>query len=126
METPDIEFQDEANTLNFQSASDKFYNVLQNDLPEFTQLFTNPEKQHMMFYAALRSIDGLKDNKTKLAVYLRSIGVKHKMLGLTHYHMEIGRNAFEQAIFAGGKDLTHDQRQFYIDSFSQIEKNMGF
>ncbi|PCI41713.1 MAG: hypothetical protein COB46_02680 [Rhodospirillaceae bacterium] len=103
IEFQDIEFQDEANTLDFQIASDKFYEVLQADLPEFTQLFANPEKQHMMFYAALRSIDGLKDDKIKLAVYLRSIGDKHKMLG-----------------------LTHDERQFYIDSFSHIEKAMGF
>ena len=100
--------------------------TLEKELPEFAQLFTNADKQNMMFYAALRSINSLKSNPIKLGVYLRDIGNKHKMLGLTHYHMEIGKEAFEQAILTGGKSLTHDERQFYIDSFSQIEKAMGF
>lgn len=126
MDTPEIEFQDDSQALDFQVAVDKFYQILESELPEFTQLFSNPKKQKMMFYAALRSINALKNNKVKLIKYLKTIGDKHKMLGLSHYHMEIGRLAFEQAVLAGGEKLTPDQRLFYINSYVEIEKAMGF
>ena len=40
--------------------------------------------------------------------------------------MEIGREAFEQAIEAGGENMSRDDKQFYLGAYDALVVGMGF
>jgi len=112
--------------LDFAMATSKFYEVLFEKMPELEGLFGDELKQANMFIVALQSIADKAQGDRNLADYMKMLGEKHRKVGLNRFQMELGREAFEQAVEAGGKNLDREQKQRYLDAFTELERAMGF
>ncbi len=113
-------------TLDFDVATDKFYEVLIKKAPDIAVKFGDMQRQKTMMIVALRSIDDKVRDDGQLKDYMVMLGEKHKGYGFTEQHMKIGREAFEAAIDAGGKDISEERKQVYLDAFTELERMMGF
>ena len=111
-----------AGKVNFDVAAKKFYEILFKRMPDLEKFFGNKTAQHLMFISALRSIDDLKNDDRLLGDYLEMLGRQHRHIGLSDAHWEIGKDAFKQAVRAGGEGLNEGEVQFYMGSFSKIVK----
>ncbi|PCI37665.1 MAG: hypothetical protein COB46_13135 [Rhodospirillaceae bacterium] len=107
-------------------ATDKFYEILFEIMPETQAMFESTEAQKQMFSSALMSIGHWEFGDAQLLFYLETLGKKHKDLGLTTEHMQMGKRAFVEAIEVGGKDLSEDRKQYFINVFNELERMMGF
>ena len=112
--------------FDFERATDKFYEVLFEKMPALEIMFADKHKQTSMFIVALQSIGDKARGDTQLADYLKMLGDKHKGFGLLRIHMEMGREAFEQALEAGSKDASDEEKQHYLKAFTELERSMGF
>jgi hemoglobin-like flavoprotein len=112
--------------INFEVATEKFYEVLFAKLPEVEAMFGDLKYTKLMFMSVLRSIGSLEDGDRQLKEYMELLGKKHRGYGLTEQHMEIGRQAFEAAIEAGGTNLSSERKEHYLDAFTELERMMGF
>ncbi len=112
--------------LDFATATDRFYEVLFEQIPSIKERFADNTHQREMFLLILQFIDRNHANDEILSDYLQMLGDKHKMKGLNRVHMKMGRVAFEQAIEAGGKNLKSEQKQTYLDALVVLERMMGF
>ena len=117
---------EEENSLTYWLAAEKFYEVLFEKLPDIETKFGDKPNQKTMFIVALRSIGDCARGDGQLADYMKMLGAKHRGYGLTEQHMEIGRQAFEQAIEVGGGNLNSQRKQRYLDAFTELERMMGF
>ena len=112
--------------VNFEVATEKFYEVLFAKAPDVKAMFRDFEYSKLMFMSVLRSIGSLEQGDMLLKDYMELLGAKHRGYGLTEQHMEIGREAFRGAIESGGKDLSDERKQHYLRAFTELERMMGF
>jgi hemoglobin-like flavoprotein len=112
--------------LDFTLATDKFYEVLFERMPSLETLFGDKKKQECMFIVVLQTISDNANGDIMVSDYLKVLGEKHKAFGLRPVHMEMGRQAFEQAIVAGGINLNSADGQFYMESYDTLIKWMRF
>jgi hemoglobin-like flavoprotein len=112
--------------LDFWLVVEKFYETLFEKAPEIAAMLGNKSNRETMMMIALKSIGDEARRDGQLVDYMKMLGEKHRGYGLTEQHMKIGRRAFEQAIEAGGKNLSKERKRHYLDAFVGLENAMGF
>lgn len=112
--------------IDFARATAKFYERLFARFPGIKAQLADKGKRERMFVAILMSVDDAVHGRVPETAYLQSLHERHRMIGVGRVHITAAREAFAQAIEAGGRQLSEERRQLYLDAFTEIERAMGF
>ena len=88
--------------IDLDLATETFYKVLFEKCPDIEKFFSDSHHQHEMFTGALSRIGDEKLDAEKLKDELKILGKIHRATGISKDHLIVGREAFEQALAAGG------------------------
>ena len=109
--------------VDLEAASEMFYKVLFEKAPELESKFTNLGFQRQMFEGALKYIEIAQEQGDDVETHLRAIGVRHRGQNISPQHMEIGREAFEAALSAGGVDDPEAVQRF-MNGYDAVQSKM--
>lgn len=109
--------------VDLKAASEAFYKVLFEKAPELESKFQNLNFQRQMFEGALKYIAIGTQQGDDVETHLRAIGMRHRGQNITKEHMAIGREAFREALAAGG---VNDPQavQKYMDGYDAVQSKM--
>lgn len=112
--------------FDFDAATETFYSYLFNQIPGAKTMFRHIESQQQMFRIALKTVMQNKDDDDMLWSFIAKLGLKHKDFGVQRVHMEIGRDAFLEAMKAGDPNLSKQDLKRLLLIFDKLKNSMGF
>lgn len=104
--------------------ADYFYRELFELIPGSREMFSEPERQRVMFATLLSVITRQAANRSALDTTLRNLGRKHQEMGVNFVHLKIARDAFLKAVEMAAPDLTDAERGFFESSYEALLDSM--
>ncbi len=101
-----------------------FYQELFEMIPMAEQMFRSEAHMQSMFATALSVIAKDANDLEHLNQQLRSLGRRHRDLGILPIHLKIGRQAFLNAVDRSVPEISDKDRLFFENAFDAMAATM--